>query len=100
MLVKGKIDPDRPTLVRMHRVDMAADMLGHVEQRRDYVPAALRAISAHDGAGVAVFLRDPNPALALGAGMAAAWRPTRAATTRSATMGSEPRSSTTSACAR
>ncbi len=61
-LVKGKIDPDRPTLVRMHRVDMAADMLGHVEQRRDYVPAALRAISAHDGAGVAVFLRDPNPA--------------------------------------
>ncbi|HEY3890084.1 MAG TPA: 3,4-dihydroxy-2-butanone-4-phosphate synthase [Caulobacteraceae bacterium] len=62
VLVKGKIDPDRPTLVRMHRVDMAADMLGHVEQRRDYVPAALRAIGAHDGAGVAVFLRDPNPA--------------------------------------
>ena len=62
VLVKGKIDADRPTLVRMHRVDMAADMLGHVEQRRDYVPAALRAIGAHDGAGVAVFLRDPNPA--------------------------------------
>src|SRR6185312_4752612 len=60
-LVKGKIDPDRPTLVRMHRVDMAADMLGHVEQRRDYVPAALRAIAAGKGAGVAVFLRDPNP---------------------------------------
>jgi 3,4-dihydroxy 2-butanone 4-phosphate synthase / GTP cyclohydrolase II len=62
VLVKGKIDPDAPTLVRMHRVDMAADMLGHVEQRRDYVPAALRAIAANDGAGVAVFLRDPNPA--------------------------------------
>jgi 3,4-dihydroxy 2-butanone 4-phosphate synthase / GTP cyclohydrolase II len=62
VLVKGKIDPDEPTLVRMHRVDMAADMLGHVEQRRDYVPAALRAIAANDGAGVAVFLRDPNPA--------------------------------------
>jgi len=62
VLVKGRIDPDQPTLVRMHRVDMAADMLGHVEQRRDYVPAALRAIGAHDGAGVAVFLRDPNPA--------------------------------------
>jgi 3,4-dihydroxy 2-butanone 4-phosphate synthase/GTP cyclohydrolase II len=61
VLVKGKIDPDKPTLVRMHRVDMAADMLGHIEQRRDYVPAALRAIGAHDGAGVAVFLRDPNP---------------------------------------
>ena len=61
-LVKGRIDPDKPTLVRMHRVDMAADMLGHVEARRDYVPAALKAIGSHDGAGVAVFLRDPNPA--------------------------------------
>ncbi|MGH6958483.1 MAG: 3,4-dihydroxy-2-butanone-4-phosphate synthase [Caulobacteraceae bacterium] len=62
VLVKGRIDPDKPTLVRMHRVDMAADMLGHVESRRDYVPAAMKAIAAEDGAGVAVFLRDPNPA--------------------------------------
>jgi 3,4-dihydroxy 2-butanone 4-phosphate synthase/GTP cyclohydrolase II len=62
VLAKGRIDPDKPTLVRMHRVDMAADMLGHVEARRDYVPGALRQIGAHDGAGVAVFLRDPNPA--------------------------------------
>jgi 3,4-dihydroxy 2-butanone 4-phosphate synthase/GTP cyclohydrolase II len=62
VLVKGRIDPDKPTLVRMHRVDMAADVLGHVEARRDYVPSALRAIGAHEGAGVAVFLRDPNPA--------------------------------------
>ncbi|WP_091735293.1 3,4-dihydroxy-2-butanone-4-phosphate synthase [Phenylobacterium immobile] len=62
VLAKGRIDPDRPTLVRMHRVDIAADMLGHVEKRRDYVPAALKAIADHDGAGVAVFIRDPNPA--------------------------------------
>ena len=61
-LIKGRIDPDKPTLVRMHRVDMAADMLGHVEARRDYVPAAMKTLGAHDGAGVAVFLRDPNPA--------------------------------------
>jgi 3,4-dihydroxy 2-butanone 4-phosphate synthase/GTP cyclohydrolase II len=60
-LVKGKVDPDVPTLVRMHQVDFAADMLGHVEARRDYVPSALRTIGAHDGAGVAVFIRDPNP---------------------------------------
>ena len=46
VLTKGKIDPDKPTLVRMHRVDMAADMLGHVEARRDYVPKALQAIAA------------------------------------------------------
>ena len=60
-LVKGKIDPDKPTMVRMHRVDFAADMLGGSGVRRDYVPAALKAISAHDGAGVAVFIRDPSP---------------------------------------
>jgi len=60
-LTKGKIDPEKATLVRMHRVDMAADMLGHVEARRDYVPNALQAIADYDGAGVAVFIRDPNP---------------------------------------
>ena len=61
VLTKGKIDPEKPTLVRMHRVDFAADMLGHKEARRDYVPRALQAIADHDGAGVAVFIRDPNP---------------------------------------
>jgi len=61
VLTKGRIEPNKPTLVRMHRVDMAADMLGHVEARRDYVPKALQAISDHEGAGVAVFIRDSNP---------------------------------------
>jgi 3,4-dihydroxy 2-butanone 4-phosphate synthase/GTP cyclohydrolase II len=62
VLTKGRIAADKPTLVRMHRVDMAADMLGHVESRRDYVPKALQAITDYDGAGVAVFIRDSNPA--------------------------------------
>jgi 3,4-dihydroxy 2-butanone 4-phosphate synthase/GTP cyclohydrolase II len=62
VLTRGKIDPDKPTLVRMHRVDFAADMLGHVEARQDYVPKALEAIAAYDGAGVAVFIRDSSPA--------------------------------------
>jgi len=61
VLTKGKIDPDKPTLVRMHRVDMAADMLGHVEARRDYVAKALQRIAEYEGAGVAVFIRDPSP---------------------------------------
>jgi 3,4-dihydroxy 2-butanone 4-phosphate synthase/GTP cyclohydrolase II len=61
VLAKGRIDPDKPTLVRMHRVDIAADMLGHVEKRRDYVPAALNAIADYEGAGIAVFIRDPSP---------------------------------------
>jgi 3,4-dihydroxy 2-butanone 4-phosphate synthase/GTP cyclohydrolase II len=60
-VVKGRIDPDKATLVRMHRLDFSADFLGHLERRRDYVPAALKAIAAHDGPGVVVFLRDPSP---------------------------------------
>ena len=59
-LVKGKIEPGKPTLVRMHQVDFATDILGHVEARQNYVPKALKVISGHDGAGVTVFLRDPD----------------------------------------
>jgi len=59
-LVHGQIEPDKATLVRMHQVDFAADLLGHVEDRQDYIPSALRAITAHDGPGVVVFLRDPT----------------------------------------
>jgi 3,4-dihydroxy 2-butanone 4-phosphate synthase/GTP cyclohydrolase II len=62
VLTKGKIDPEKPTLVRVHRVDFAADMLGHVEERREHIPKALRAIANYDGAGVAIFIRDSNPA--------------------------------------
>jgi len=61
VLTKGKIDAEKPTLVRMHRVDMATDMLGAVETRREYVPRALKAMAAYDGAAVAVFIRDSNP---------------------------------------
>src|SRR5579862_3182507 len=60
-LVKGKIDPDKPTMVRVHQIDPAADVLGHVDARRDYVPLALEAIEGYEGAGVALFLRDPSP---------------------------------------
>ena len=60
-LIKGKVDPNKPTLVRMHQIDLPVDILGHAKARTDYVPNALRAISEYDGAGVAVFIRDPNP---------------------------------------
>lgn len=59
-LVHGKIEPGKPTLVRMHQVDFAADLLGHVESRQAYIPKALKAITDHAGAGVTVFLRDPE----------------------------------------
>src|ERR1043166_3755945 len=61
VLTKGRIEADKPTLVRMHRVDMATDMLGAIETRREYVPRALKAMEAYDGAAVAVFIRDSNP---------------------------------------
>ncbi len=61
VLTKGKIDADKPTLVRMHRVDMATDMLGAIEARREYVPRALKQLAEYDGAAVAVFIRDSNP---------------------------------------
>jgi 3,4-dihydroxy 2-butanone 4-phosphate synthase/GTP cyclohydrolase II len=61
VLTKGRVDPDKPTLVRMHRVDLATDMLGAIEARREYVPRALKALADYDGAAVAVFIRDSNP---------------------------------------
>ena len=61
VLTKGRIDPDKATLVRMHRVDLASDMLGAIEARREYVPRALKAMADYDGAAVAVFIRDSNP---------------------------------------
>jgi 3,4-dihydroxy 2-butanone 4-phosphate synthase/GTP cyclohydrolase II len=60
-LVRGRIQPNVPTLVRVHQTDLTADILGWSASHRDYVPAALRTLAAHDGAAVAVFVRDPNP---------------------------------------
>ncbi|PKP94020.1 MAG: 3,4-dihydroxy-2-butanone-4-phosphate synthase [Alphaproteobacteria bacterium HGW-Alphaproteobacteria-16] len=59
-LTRGRIEPDRPTIVRMHRLDFVSDMLGPPTGRRDYVQRALTRIGQHDGAGVIVFIRDPS----------------------------------------
>lgn len=60
-LVRGTPKKDAPTLVRVHQLDLTADILGWRAAHRDYVPAALRALAAHDGPAVAVFVSDPNP---------------------------------------
>jgi 3,4-dihydroxy 2-butanone 4-phosphate synthase/GTP cyclohydrolase II len=60
-LVRGTPKKDAPTLVRVHQLDLTADILGWRPAHRDYVPAALRALAAHDGPAVAVFVSDPNP---------------------------------------
>jgi 3,4-dihydroxy 2-butanone 4-phosphate synthase/GTP cyclohydrolase II len=60
-LVKGTVDPERPVLVRMHAVDITADVLGRAGARGDYARDALRAIAANPEGGVAVFIRDLKP---------------------------------------
>lgn len=60
-LVKGDVAPGNDTLVRVHQVDLTADMLGLRSAHHDYVPKALRLLAAHEGPAVGVFLRDPDP---------------------------------------
>lgn len=60
-LVKGPIDPEGETLVRVHQVDLTADLLGWTAARRGYVPRALEVLAAHDGPAVGVFVQDPDP---------------------------------------
>ncbi len=59
-LIKGEIDPDKPTLVRVHRVDFAADIMGGYGARAGLIDKALEEIEA-EGAGVLVLLRDLVP---------------------------------------
>ncbi|HEY0315210.1 MAG TPA: 3,4-dihydroxy-2-butanone-4-phosphate synthase [Sphingomonas sp.] len=61
-LVRGAIRPDVPTLVRVHQLDLALDVLGWQAAPRDYVANALRMLARHDGPAVGVFVRDPDPA--------------------------------------
>lgn len=60
-LVKGDISPGSNTLVRVHQVDLTADMLGRRSEHQDYMPKALRLMAAHDGPAVGVFVCDPDP---------------------------------------
>jgi 3,4-dihydroxy 2-butanone 4-phosphate synthase/GTP cyclohydrolase II len=61
VLIKGEIDPNQSCMVRMHQVDMTVDILGHTDARHSYVPRALQMISAFNGPGVAVFIRESSP---------------------------------------
>ena len=60
-LVRGNPSSEVATLVRVHQVDLTADLLGWAAAHQDYVPNALRALAAHDGPAVAVFVQDPSP---------------------------------------
>ena len=61
-LVRGKIDPSVPTLVRVHRQDTLGDVIGILDPRLGWpLDDALRHI-ADAGAGVAVVLRQAESA--------------------------------------
>ena len=60
-LVRGAPRAGSETLVRVHQLDLTADILGWTAAHRDYVPNALRQLAAYDGPAVAVFVRDPSP---------------------------------------
>ena len=59
-LVKGDIRSDKSALVRVHRVDFAADVMGGMGARAGLVDRALAEIDK-EGAGVVVLLRDLSP---------------------------------------
>jgi 3,4-dihydroxy 2-butanone 4-phosphate synthase / GTP cyclohydrolase II len=62
-LVKQKPAPDQPTLVRMHQLDIAHDVLNvkDTHNRTGMVEKAMRALSDFEGPAVMVMLRDPSP---------------------------------------
>ncbi|QGZ93805.1 3,4-dihydroxy-2-butanone-4-phosphate synthase [Terricaulis silvestris] len=61
-LVKGRVDPTRPTLVRMHVLDVFTDMLGAEGPRTDLLHRAMDEIGKA-GAGVVVLITQQMPNL-------------------------------------
>ncbi|MGI8611204.1 MAG: 3,4-dihydroxy-2-butanone-4-phosphate synthase [Sphingomicrobium sp.] len=59
-MVHGAIDPDQPVLVRMHSLDLFADVLGESSERSGLLPGAMAMIEAQ-GAGVVVALHAASP---------------------------------------
>lgn len=54
-LVHGALDPSRPVLVRMHSLDLFADVIGESCPRSGLLQGAMRMIE-HEGSGVVVML--------------------------------------------
>ena len=59
-LVKGTIDPSRPTLVRMHAISMLSDMFGEASDRAGVLEGSMRIIG-EEGAGVIVVINRQSP---------------------------------------
>jgi 3,4-dihydroxy 2-butanone 4-phosphate synthase/GTP cyclohydrolase II len=59
-LVHGMLDPNQPVLVRMHSLDLFADVLGEKSPKSDLLHAAMRMIE-EEGSGVAITLHAAAP---------------------------------------
>ena len=59
-LVHGNMDPTKPTLVRMHSIDLFADLLGERSERAGLLDGAMAMIEA-EGSGVIVALHAAAP---------------------------------------
>ncbi|MFN3462842.1 MAG: 3,4-dihydroxy-2-butanone-4-phosphate synthase [Terricaulis sp.] len=59
-LVKGAIVADKPTLVRVHRIDFGADVMGGYGARAGLIERATAEVE-REGAGIVVLLRDLVP---------------------------------------
>ena len=59
-LVKGHIDPARPTLVRMHAMSIFEDVFAQDNERCGLLEGAMRIIG-EEGAGVVVLINRPSP---------------------------------------
>jgi 3,4-dihydroxy 2-butanone 4-phosphate synthase/GTP cyclohydrolase II len=57
-LVKGRIDPTQPTLVRMHTLSIFADIFGEESERGDLLNRSMEII-AEEGTGVIVVINRP-----------------------------------------
>ena len=58
-LIKGRIDPDKPTLVRMHTLSIFSDILGEEQgDRADLLQQAMEII-AKEGSGAIVLINRP-----------------------------------------
>ena len=57
-LVKGRIDPSQPTLVRMHTLSMFSDIFAEEGDRSDLLQQSMEMIAA-EGAGVIVVINRP-----------------------------------------
>lgn len=60
-IVHGDISPDATTLVRVHRTDVLADILGERGPRQGLVEKAMRRIAEAEGPGVIVFVNTMRP---------------------------------------